>query len=74
MQAPPNVSLERTTPITCESCGNDTFTQALFLRRVSPLLTGTGKQGVIPVPTFVCSACNYINEEFKLQILPDLDD
>jgi len=74
MQAPPNVSLEKTTPIICESCGNDTFTQALFLRRVSPLLTGTGKQGVIPVPTFVCSACNYINEEFKLQILPDLDD
>ena len=69
-----NVSLEKTSPIVCEECGNDTFTQALYLRKVSPLLTGTGQEGVVPIPTFICVACNYVNEKFRLNILPDLED
>ena len=69
-----NVSIEKTMPIVCESCGNDTFTQALYLRKVSALLTGTGQEGVVPIPTFVCTKCNYVNRTFRLNILPDLDD
>ena len=69
-----NVSIEKTMPIQCESCGNDTFTQALYLRKVSALLTGTGQEGVVPIPTFICVACNYVNEKFRLNILPDLED
>lgn len=69
-----NVSIEKTLPIVCESCGNDTFTQALYLRKVSALLTGTGQEGVVPIPTFVCTKCNYVNKKFRLNILPDLDD
>ena len=69
-----NVGMDQTTPIVCEECGNETFTQALYLRRVSALLTGTGQEGVIPIPTFLCSACNHINDKFKIQILPKLED
>lgn len=69
-----NVSLEKTSPIVCEGCGNETFTQALYLRRVSALLTGTGQEGVVPIPTFVCIKCHHVNEKFRIQVLPDLDD
>jgi len=69
-----NVSLEKTSPILCEDCGNDTFTQALYLRKVSALLTGTGQEGVVPIPTFVCIKCNGVNEKFRLKLLPELDD
>lgn len=69
-----NVSLDKTTGISCEECQNDTFTQALYLRKVSPLLTGTGQEGVVPIPTFVCVKCHNVNEKFRLQILPDLED
>ena len=73
-QQQPNISIDKTTPIICEECGNDTFVQALFLRKISPLLTGTGQEGVVPVPTFMCTKCNHVNKAFQLQLLPDLDD
>lgn len=73
-QQQPNISIDKTTPIICEECGNDTFVQALFLRKISPLLTGTGQEGVVPVPTFMCTKCSHVNEAYRLQILPDLDD
>ena len=69
-----NVSLEKTSPIVCEECSNETFTQGLYLRRVSAILTGTGQEGVVPIPTFVCIKCNHVNEKFRLNILPDLED
>lgn len=73
-QQQPNISIDKTTPIICEECENDTFVQALFLRKISPLLTGTGQEGVVPVPTFMCTKCSHVNEAYRLQILPDLDD
>lgn len=73
-QQQPNISIDKTTPIICEECENDTFVQALYLRKISPLLTGTGQEGVVPVPTFMCAKCNHVNEAYRLQILPDLDD
>ena len=73
-QQQPNISIDKTTPIICEECENDTFVQALFLRKISPLLTGTGQEGVVPVPTFMCTKCNHVNKAFQLQLLPDLDD
>lgn len=69
-----NVGMDQTTPVLCEDCGNETFNQALYLRRVSALLTGTGQPGIVPVPTFICSKCGHINEQFRIQILPTLED
>lgn len=69
-----NVGIDQTTPVLCEGCGNETFNQALYLRRVSALLTGTGQEGIVPVPTFICTKCGHINEKFKMQILPNLED
>lgn len=59
-----NVSLDKTVGIKCESCENETFQEALLLRKVSKFLTGQAQDGVLPIPTFVCSKCGHVNEEF----------
>lgn len=60
-----NISLDKTLPIDCEECGNDSFQQILFLRKVSKFLAGTAEDGVIPIPSFACTKCGYVNQEFK---------
>jgi uncharacterized Zn finger protein len=59
-----NVSLDKTVGIRCESCDNETFQEALLLRKVSKFLTGQAQDGVLPIPTFVCSKCGHVNAEF----------
>ena len=60
-----NISLDKTTPIVCDECGNDTFTQVLLLRKASKFLTGTAQDALMPIPTFACVKCNHVNEEFQ---------
>ena len=65
-----NVQLNKTLPVVCENCGHPTFKEVLFIRRVSKFISGTPQDGMIPIPTFACSSCGHINEEFK----PKIDD
>ena len=58
------VSLDKTTPVSCDTCGSQAFQEALMLRKVSKFLTGDAQDGVIPIQTFVCAKCGGINKEF----------
>lgn len=59
-----NIDLNETLPIICNDCGHEFFTQALMIRKVSGILTGTGQPSYIPIPVFKCSKCGHVNEEF----------
>jgi uncharacterized Zn finger protein len=59
-----NISLDKTTGVSCDSCQNTTFQEALILRKASKFLTGTEQDAVIPIPTFVCSKCGHVNDDF----------
>jgi hypothetical protein len=59
-----NISLDKTTGVFCDSCQNTTFQEALILRKASKFLTGTEQDAVIPIPTFVCSKCGHVNDDF----------
>ena len=61
-QAPLDISL--TGAVTCEVCGCGAFQEAVILRSVSGLLSGTGKPGFMPVTTFVCSEAGHVNQQF----------
>lgn len=65
--------LTATTPLCCEKCGNQYFTQVLHIRKQSALLTGSSKPSLIPIPVFQCTACGHVNEEFKPTILQKKD-
>ena len=51
--------------ICCENCGGRFFKQVQAFKRVSALVSPTGKEQIIPVPTYRCDDCGYINEEFR---------
>jgi hypothetical protein len=52
-----NITLDKTDPVTCK-CGNDVFIPGLMFRKVSKFLTGSGKDGIIPIEIYCCSKCN----------------
>ena len=56
--------------VTCDSCGNHTFTDVMMMKRISPILSPTGKEAVVPIQTFACNACGFVNKEF----IPSLSD
>lgn len=59
-----NVDLSNAQDIVCENCGNYTFEEVLLMKKLSALLSPTGKEAIIPIPTFACNACGYINKQF----------
>ena len=59
-----NVDISQTTAEICEKCGNDTFQQVYRMRKLSPLLSPTGQEAIIPIQVFACAKCGHINPEF----------
>ena len=55
--------------VTCDSCGNHTFTDVMMMKRISPIISPTGKEAVVPIQTFACNACGFVNKQF----LPVMD-
>lgn len=45
-------------------CGNDTFFPVMIFKVISPLVSPTGKEELIPVETYRCSACGTIPKRF----------
>ena len=64
-----NVDLSDAEDVVCERCGNYTFEQVVLMKKVSAILSGTGKVAVVPIPVFACAACGNINKGF-LPVLP----
>lgn len=73
-QAPKlNVSLDKTTPFTCEACNSSVFQEGVLLRKASKFLTGTTQDAIIPIPVFSCSKCGHVNQEFLPEGLKSTD-
>lgn len=66
-QIQPKIDIKSTTPTLCEKCEGEAFQEAIILRRVSAIVTGTGKDGYLPVQVFACVKCGHVNSQF----LPD---
>jgi uncharacterized Zn finger protein len=64
----PGLDIKQTTAIKCESCENETFSEVVYLRKASKLLTGSSQDSIVPIPTFQCSKCGHINKEFTPKI------
>jgi predicted nucleic-acid-binding Zn-ribbon protein len=58
------VDLSKTTPWTCDECGNEVFNAGLLLRKVSRFLSGDAQDGMAPVQTFYCVKCGHVNNDF----------
>jgi hypothetical protein len=52
----PQISLNDTRAVSCP-CGHEIFLEGVKLRNVSVLLTGTGKDETLTIPTIYCQKC-----------------
>lgn len=50
--------------VVCPNCGNKIFVEAAILKKLSPILSPTGKEELYPIPVFVCSKCGTVPEEY----------
>ena len=57
--------------VVCE-CGGMIFTEKLFFKTISAIISPSGKQEVAPMPIIVCENCGGVPSAFDQQnILPD---
>lgn len=56
------VNIKNQPDLVCE-CGNTLFAQVFFLKKISKVYTGSGRDELLPIPVFCCSACGKILPE-----------
>ena len=67
-QPPQAIDIGDTETIVCENCGNASFIQSFFLKRVSALVSPTGKEAIVPIQVFACGNCGTIPKNMMSQI------
>lgn len=59
-----NVTLDQTTEVVCDKCGNNIMIDGAMYRKVSKILTGNVQDSYVPIPVPFCFQCGHVNEEF----------
>ena len=54
------IDISKADTISCEECGNASFIQAFFLKKISALMSPTGKEAIVPMQVFSCGNCGTI--------------
>ena len=57
------VDINDTEMVKCDDCGNASFIQAFFLRKLSALMSPTGQEAMIPVQIYSCGNCGKVPEK-----------
>ena len=60
-----NIDLTHAKTLECEECGCKGFKQTLMLKRLSALISPSGKETLLPIQAFACEKCSHINKEFE---------
>lgn len=50
--------------VVCPNCGNKIFIEAAVLKKLSPIISPSGKEEIAPIPVFACSKCGTIPNEY----------
>ena len=68
MTTPNNMNIDPATleGVLCEApeCDNQTFSPTFIIKRISALMSPTGKESLAPIQIFKCDVCGHINELF----------
>tara|TARA_Y100000034_G_scaffold10900_1_gene11392 strand:- start:140 stop:454 length:315 start_codon:yes stop_codon:yes gene_type:complete len=58
------VDLTKADTIKCEDCGNYLFITANVIKRISPILSPTGQEALVPVQVYSCGNCGSVPKMF----------
>ena len=64
-QAQVQVNIKDTETIVCEKCGNGLFIQSFFLKKISAIVSPTGKESIVPIQVYSCGNCGHINTKLN---------
>ena len=59
-----NIDLNNIENMKCDECENETFTPAFIIKHLSPLVSPTGQETMVPIQIFKCTDCGHINKRF----------
>ena len=59
-----NLKMSDTTGISCDKCGCQKFVSTVILRRVSPLVAPGGQEAMVPINSYACQKCEWVNDQF----------
>ena len=54
------VDLSQAENIVCKACGNYSFIQSFFLKKISALMSPTGQEAIVPVQVYSCGNCGEV--------------
>ena len=60
-----NIDLTHAKTLQCEKCEGVGFRQTMMLKKLSPLVSPSGQEAIIPVGVFACDSCGHVNKEFQ---------
>tara|TARA_R110002110_G_scaffold204473_1_gene415819 strand:- start:7641 stop:7847 length:207 start_codon:yes stop_codon:yes gene_type:complete len=60
-----NIDINEADDFKCENCENIYFQPLIRLKRISPLISPTGKEAIYPVQVMSCAACGDIFNDLK---------
>ena len=69
-----SVDLSKADTIKCDDCGNYLFIQANVIKRISPIMSPTGQEALVPVQVYSCGNCGKVPKMFVEGAGLGLDD
>ena len=66
-----NINPNDLVDVVCEKCGCQTFQPVFLFKKLSAVLSPTGKDTMVPLQTYRCTECKHINKEFLPKDKPD---
>ena len=63
-QAQVQVDLSEADTIKCDDCGNYIFITGHVIKRISPIISPTGQEAIVPVQVYSCGNCGKVPKMF----------
>ena len=60
-----NVDLKKAETLGCKKCNHNVFLLTYIIKRISPIISPTGQEAVVPIQVYSCSSCGEILDMFK---------
>jgi len=61
------IDINQAETMECDKCQGKLWDSAHIVKRVSPLISPTGQEILVPLPILVCKKCHYIPENLLRQ-------
>ena len=62
------VDLSDAETMKCDECGNSVFIPAYFIKILSPIVSPTGQEAIVPIQVYSCGNCGKVPDKLKQSV------